>query len=155
MKWAGNHFFIIFLPEAEERSVTRETTDNELPGGKERILFVDDEQSIIAVGTQRLERLGYSVTAKTNPIEALEEFRSNPDIFDLVLTDMTMPRLTGDKLAEKIRAIHPRIPIIINTGYSEHIDKKKAKEMGVSGYLEKPYGIRDLALSVRKVLDDR
>lgn len=117
------------------------------------MLFIDDEESIVKLTRLRLERLGYKVEATTSPIEALALFNSRPDKFDLVITDLTMPKMTGDKLAEEILNIRPRIPIIICTGFSEKIDEKSAKSMGAADYIDKPLDKRDFALKVRKALD--
>ncbi|MBW2034484.1 MAG: response regulator [Deltaproteobacteria bacterium] len=99
-----------------------------------------------------LERLGYEVTTRTSSIEALELFRIKPDQFDLVITDMTMPQMTGDRLARELMQIRPDIPIIICTGYSERITEGKAKGMGIKAFVMKPLVMRDLANTVRKAL---
>ncbi|MEE8430934.1 MAG: PAS domain S-box protein [Candidatus Desulfatibia sp.] len=122
-------------------------------GGNERILFIDDEESIVEVGKQRLKRLGYHVVTKTDPVETLELLRSKPEQFDLVITDMTMPQITGDKLIKEILKIRPDLPVILCTGFSEKIDEKKAKALGASQYIEKPFDQYTLAITVRKVLD--
>jgi len=145
--------FNIFFPVVEKDAVVETETVEELPTGSERILFVDDEESIVKLGCQRLERLGYHVEATSNPIKALELFRSQADQFDLVITDLTMPQMTGDKLAKEILKIRSNIPIILCTGFSEKIDEKKAKTIGVSDYIEKPLDKRNFAFKVRKVLD--
>ena len=144
--------FSIFFPVVEKEVVVEAETDEELPTGSERILFIDDEESLVKIGHQRLEWLGYKVEATISPIEALELFRSQPDQFDLVITDLTMPKMTGDKLVKEILNIRSDIPIILCTGFSEKIDEKKSKAIGASGYLEKPHNKRDLAKIVRKVL---
>ena len=99
--------------------------------------------------------MGYQVEAKTNPEEALELFRSKPDEFDLVISDMTMPRMTGDKLVKKLMEIRPDIPIIISTGFSGKMDEDTAKELGIRAVAMKPLAMRTLALTVRKVLDEK
>ena len=104
---------------------------------------------------QMLERLGYEVDAKMSSIEALELFRSKPDQFDLVITDLTMPKMTGDKLVKEILNIRPDIPIILCTGFSEKIDEKKATAIGAADYIEKPVNQHDFAFKVRKVLDEK
>ena len=144
--------FSIFFPVVEREVVVEAETDEELPTGSERILFIDDEESLVKIGHQRLEWLGYKVEATISPIEALKLFRSQPDQFDLVITDLTMPKMTGDKLVKEILNIRLDIPIILCTGFSEKIDEKKSKAIGASGYLEKPHDKRDLAKIVRKVL---
>jgi len=118
-------------------------------------LFVDDEKSILFAGRNNLERLGYKVEIGLNPVQALELFRANPDQFDLVITDMTMPKMTGDQLVQKILKIRPDMPIILNTGFNETIDEEKAKQIGIRQYIEKPLNRRILAKVVRKVLDER
>jgi len=100
-----------------------------------------------------LERLGYEVTTRTSSIEALELFRAKPDQFDLVITDMTMPQMTGDKLSRELMQIRPDIPVIICTGFSERISDEKAKGMGIKAFVMKPIVIRDLANTVRRILD--
>jgi PAS domain S-box-containing protein len=147
--------FNIFFPIVRREPVPEITIDEDLPTGKERILFVDDEESIVKMGRQRLERLGYKVESTTSPIEALELFRSKPDQFDLVITDLTMPKMTGDKLVKEILNIRSEMPIILCTGFSEKINGEKAKEIGAFGYIEKPVDKRDLAVAVRRVLDKK
>ena len=122
--------------------------------GTERILLVDDEEPIVHLEKQLLERLGYKVTMRVNSLEALEAFKANPDAYDLILTDMTMPNMTGDQLARKLIAIRPDIPIIICTGFSERINKDMAKAMGIKGFLMKPVVKSEMARMVRKVLDE-
>jgi CheY-like chemotaxis protein len=100
-----------------------------------------------------LERLGYKVVTKTNSLEALELFRANPNEFDLVITDMTMPKMTGDELAGELLQIKPDIPIILCTGFSAMIDEDKARAMGIRAFIFKPILKRDIAETIRKVLD--
>ncbi|MFH2218503.1 MAG: ATP-binding protein [Pseudomonadota bacterium] len=146
--------FNLFFPVVEKEAVEETETDEKLPTGDKRILFIDDEEAIVKLGRQILERLGYQVETKTNPLEALELFRLRPDQFDLVITDMTMPHLSGDKLAARLIQIRPDIPVILCTGFSEKIDEKKAKEMGAADYIEKPIDKRNFAFKIRKVLDE-
>ena len=145
--------FSIFFPTIEKEAVVETQTDEKLPTGNERILFVDDEELMVKLGRQRLERLGYQVEATTDPNDALELFRSQPNQFDLVITDLTMPKITGDKLVKEILNIRPDIPVILCTGFSEKIDEKKAKAIGAAEYVEKPLNQRDFAVIIRKVLD--
>ena len=147
--------FSIFFPAVEKEAEVEIESDEELPTGDERILFVDDEEVIVKLGRQRLERLGYKIEATISPIEALEMFRSKPDRFDLVITDLMMPKLTGDKLVKEMLNIRSDIPIILCTGFSEKIDEKKARQIGAAGYIEKPYNKTVLAFKVRKVLNER
>jgi len=147
--------FIVFLPIVKREPVPEIKIDEDLPTGKERILFVDDEESIVKMGCQRLERLGYKVKVTTSPLEALDLFRSKPDQFDLVITDLTMPKMTGDKLVKEILNIRSDVPIIICTGFSEKMNGEKATAIGAAGYLEKPHEKLNLAKMVRKVLDGK
>jgi PAS domain S-box-containing protein len=145
----------IYFPVIEKESVIETKPVEEPPTGNERILFVDDEESVVYVGRSILERLGYQVETRKNPIEALKLFRSQPEQFDLIITDMTMPKMTGYKLTREILNIRPDIPIILCTGFSEKINEKKAKEIGAAGYLKKPHDKRALAIRIRQVLDGK
>lgn len=147
--------FSILLPVIEKESVYEFETDEELPTGSESILFIDDEESIVFVGRNRLERLGYKVETQMNPVEALKLFRNSPDRFDLVITDMTMPEMNGEQLAKVILKIRPDVPIILCTGFSEKINDEKAKEIGIRRFIEKPINRSELANLVRQVLDER
>jgi len=122
--------------------------------GTERILLVDDETPVVQLEKKMLERLGYRATTCTSSLEALEAFRENPAAFDLVITDMTMPDMTGDQLGKELISIRPDIPIIICTGFSERLNKKRAEELGIKGYLMKPVVKSDMAQMVRMVLED-
>jgi signal transduction histidine kinase len=145
--------FTMLFPVIKEKSKDETESADALSIGTERILFVDDKKSIVNMAGQMLERLGYRVETKQNPAEALELFKSNPDEFDLVITDMTMPQMTGVKLYEKLKEVRPDISVIISTGHSSLIDEEKAKEMGIDGYVMKPIVKRDIAMAIRKVLD--
>jgi PAS domain S-box-containing protein len=122
-------------------------------GGTEKILMVDDEDTLVYTVQKILESLGYQVTARTSSLEALELFRANPNGFDLIITDMTMPNLDGLGLAQKARIIQPDIPIIICTGYSERINEKTFNELGTQALVMKPIDRRMMAETIRKVLD--
>ena len=151
--------FRIYIPivgSASEKQQTRANLPFEtIPGGSERILLVDDEAVIIAMEKQVLERLGYQVTSRTGSMEALEAFRANPDKFDLVITDMSMPKMSGDKLASELVRIRPDIPILLCTGFSETMTDEKIKSLGLRGILMKPMMMKDLAQKIREVLDKR
>jgi CheY-like chemotaxis protein len=145
--------FEVFLPRAapELQHDAKETGDLQL--GTERILFVDDEKILADLAENMLEYLGYQVVAKTDAVEALETFESEPKNYDLVITDMTMPKITGDRLAQKIKAIRSEIPIIVCSGYNEVLDKTKAKSMGISAYLMKPISLKNLSDCIREALE--
>jgi CheY-like chemotaxis protein len=139
----------------DEQEKSEKETGKPLPTGDERILFVDDEDAMVDLGKQLLEKLGYEVVVRTSSVEALELFRKKPDRFDLVITDMTMPNMTGDRFAKELIEIRPETPIIICTGYSEGISEYRAKEMGVRAFIMKPPLIRDMSAIVRRVLDEK
>jgi CheY-like chemotaxis protein len=145
--------FNVFLPVVEKEPAFEEETDTTMPTGYERILFVDDEESIADMTGQMLKRLGYTVTVKTSSMDTLETFRAQPDNFDLIISDMSMPGITGDKLAKELQTVRPNIPIILCTGYSERINDEKAKSIGVRALVMKPIVKNELAKTIRKVLD--
>ncbi|MCA1792312.1 MAG: PAS domain S-box protein [Desulfotignum sp.] len=147
--------FHVYLPVIHKAAEIEETRENRpLPTGNERILVVDDEAPIIRLEETLLTKLGYKVTSRTGSIDALEKFKMDPFKFDLVLTDMSMPNMTGEKLAMELISIRPDIPVILCTGFSERIDKEKAEALGIKGFLMKPVVNRDIAQTIRKVLDE-
>lgn len=107
------------------------------------------------MGKQTLESLGYDVVARNSSIEALELFKKKKDRFDLVITDMTMPNMTGDELARRLTEIRPDIPVILCSGYSEQLTAARAEEIGIKSFIHKPLVIRDLATAIRDVLDKK
>ncbi|MBR9980228.1 MAG: PAS domain S-box protein, partial [Desulfatitalea sp.] len=123
------------------------------PTGSERLLLVDDEEAIVRMEKQMLERLGYEVTTRTSSVDALEAFKAKPSAYDLVITDMAMPNMTGDELSRRLIAVRADIPVIICTGFSEKMSAAKAHQIGIKGFLMKPLVRGDLANMVRKVLD--
>ena len=147
--------FHVYLPVEKSLSETQVTnSEAEIRGGTEHILLVDDEEAILTMEKQVLERLGYHVTSRTSSIEALEAFRANPDKFDLVITDMAMPKMSGNKLSEALTKIRPDIPILLCTGFSGNMSEEKATFIGIKGFLLKPIVMKDLAQKIREVLDD-
>jgi len=118
------------------------------------ILLVDDEEPVIKLEKQMLERLGYQITSRSSSLDAVEVFRSNPNAFDIVITDVSMPNMTGDQLAKELLAVNPDIPIIILTGFSERINKHTIETLGIKGLLMKPVVTSDMALEIRRVLDE-
>ena len=146
--------FIIYLPVIQKDRDGIEDRELILPLGSEHILFIDDEPSIAQVGKQMLESLGYQVTTRTSSIEVLELYSNQPDRFDMVITDMTMPYMTGDNLARKLIEIRPDIPIILCTGYSNKISHEIAEALGIRAFVMKPLIMRDLAQTIRKVIDE-
>lgn len=146
--------FTVYLPITPKREAVKVEKSYVLPSGSERILFLDDEAPIARLGGKILGQLGYTVSTRTSSIEALELFRSKPDEFDLVITDMTMPNMTGDVLAKQLMETRPDIPVILYTGYSKKISDRTAREIGIKAFAHKPIVKADLANTVRKVLDD-
>ncbi len=145
--------FEILLPVIEGETEPKVEKPDTSPTGTERILFVDDEPSLVKVARSMLKRLGYEVETKINSVEALELFRSGPDRFDLVITDMSMPQMSGQRLAKEILNIRPDMPIILCTGFSEKISEKNVEELDIKAFVIKPFSTHNLARAVRKVLD--
>jgi PAS domain S-box-containing protein len=145
--------FQVYLPQIRSTAPFEASKAEPVVKGKESILFVDDELSLVRIGRQMLERLGYNVTVRTSSVEALELFRARPERFDLVITDMTMPNMTGVELAEELMRIRPDIPMILVTGFSEAVTPEKAKQMGIREFVMKPIISRDLSKVIRRVLD--
>ena len=129
------------------------TTDDEIPRGDENILLVDDEEQVVKLARKVLNKLGYNVHARTSSLEALALFRSKPESYDLVITDMTMPHMTGIELAQALMEMRPDIPIILCTGFSVMIDEAKAKALGIRAFAMKPIMKRKMARIIRQVLD--
>lgn len=146
--------FRIYLPIARESKVHQQYEAKNLPTGQERILFVDDEAQIAKMGSRLLGQLGYSVTTKTSSVDAYELFKSKPDDFDLVISDITMPQMTGDELAMKVMQLRPDIPVILCTGYSKRISETNSADIGIKAFAFKPITKKDLAQKVRKVLKE-
>ena len=147
--------FTILLPVITYEAKAVSMADTIIPGGHERILFVDDEPALANLGKQLLERLGYRVTVCTSSTEALSVFNAGPQAFDLVITDMTMPHLTGDALAQSMLASRPDIPIVICTGYSERITEDMIERLKIKALIMKPLVRAEMALAVRQALDDQ
>ncbi len=146
--------FTVLLPRLEQETETEsETIDGSLPTGNERVMFVDDEDPMVKAGEQMLKQLGYQVEVKTSAVEALAAFLEQPDRYDLVMTDMSMPNMTGDNLAKAMMNVRPDIPVIICTGFSHQIDEEKALAMGIRAFVMKPFAMKGIAETVRKVLD--
>ena len=145
--------FNIFLPTLLQTPTVLENLDqDEVPGGDERILFVDDEPQIVAMTRLQLSQFGYRVTAVAQSEEALKHLAAQPDAFDLLITDQPMPGLTGCELATQARRIRPDLPVILCTGYSNTIGSEGAAVLGVDALLTKPISRAELARTVRKVL---
>lgn len=146
--------FTVFFPAVEKRIEPANRIATPIPTGNERILFVDDEAALANAGKHLLESLGYEVVIRTGSKEALELFNAQPDRFDLVITDMTMPGLTGDELARVMMQIRSDIPVILCTGFSARINEEKSLALGIRAFITKPVLKRQLGETIRKVLDD-
>ena len=145
--------FHVYLPKLDRGDASEAKVHNLIPTGSEKILLVDDEEELVNASKQMLEHLGYQVSAKTSSRDALDLFRQQPQHFDLVITDYTMPRMTGVELAREMMKIRPDVPIILVTGFNERITENQARDMGIRAFVMKAFTIRDFAEIVRMVLD--
>jgi CheY-like chemotaxis protein len=146
--------FRIYFPITEKEATPEPTELERVPAGVERILFVDDEELLVELGVLMLERLGYKVTGRTNSMDALTTFQNHPASFDAVITDHTMPGMTGVDLARRMLQIKPGIPIILCTGYSNLISEENARLIGIKGFAMKPLIKKEIASLLRELLDD-
>lgn len=143
--------FEVYLPQLGQPAAPELAPQSAIPKGVERILFVDDEAPLARLAERTLERFGYTVVATTSSLEALATFRKSPDAFDLVITDQTMPHMTGDTLARELRRIRADIPIILCTGYSHIFGADEAAAQGINAFLHKPLLAKDLADAIQQV----
>ncbi|MGV8056856.1 MAG: PAS domain S-box protein [Smithellaceae bacterium] len=145
--------FEIYLPLIEEKDdITNNDPEKTYVGGKERIIFVDDEETMTRVGDEMLTKMGYNVLATTSSVAALEAFRLQPEHFDIVITDQIMPDMTGTVMAAELLKIRPNLPIILCTGFSEIATSARLKTIGISGFIMKPFTMATLDATIRKVL---
>lgn len=147
--------FTVFFPRIREETVEEEDSATAMPRGTETILFVDDEEDIVTMRTRMLSYLGYRVLPATSPEQALGYFSRGEEQIDLVITDHTMPRMTGLQLATEIMTNAPHVPIILCSGYSEAVTLEEALEAGVRRFLAKPVDMRLLAIAIREILPHR
>lgn len=145
--------FTVYLPQVKREVVSDEATEAPIDSGHERILFVDDEVALTKLAKKMLRQLGYTVTTRTSSIEALELFKTIPHRFDLVITDKTMPNMTGDQMAVEMMKVRPDMPVILCTGFSEQVTREDVKAMGIRTLLMKPIVWGKLAKTVREALD--
>ena len=146
--------FRVYLPRIDTGAVEKTKPLNPIPEGRECILFVDDEEVLVDIGQKMLEKLGYKVIARTSSLEALEAFRAQADKIDLVISDLTMPNMTGDILAQELMRLKPDLPVIVCSGFSEQMNEQNARSMGIREFVMKPLVMRKLADTIRKVLDE-
>ena len=144
----------MLFPQIEARAAAEVPKAGALPTGTERILVVDDEASLVEMTSRILERLAYTVVGTTSSTEALRLVQTQPDRFDLVITDMAMPEMAGDRLARELLSLRPDMPVILCTGHSDRIDAERAVKLGIAGYYMKPLEMKTLAKEVRNVLDE-
>lgn len=145
--------FIIYIPSISKGAALIDAPDKPIPTGRETILFVDDEEAIVEIGAEMLEDLGYDILTSCDPLKALELFKKTPAAIDLIITDMSMPKLSGLEFATEILAVRPDIPVVICTGFSSSINEREAKKLGVRAFLMKPILRNQLAQTIRSVLD--
>ena len=147
--------FEVYLPLTRNENVSVHKATKDISRGSERILLVDDQEDVLQIETEMLEMLGYDITGMISARETLDHFAGHSNQYDLVITDMTMPHMTGDRLAEQLRKIRSDIPIVLTTGFSELISREKAESMGIDGFLTKPVQLSDMAEMIRKVIDGK
>jgi len=147
--------FCVYLPVAMGEKVPDMIQMDNIPGGKERLLYVDDEAHLAEMGKQMLAMLGYRVDSRTSSIEALEAFRSSPDKFSLVITDQTMPNMTGIQFARELKKIRKDIPIILCTGFSESVNEENFKNQGIDAFVMKPIIRKEIAKVIRDVIENK
>jgi len=146
--------FDIYLPITKIKTEGQREIVKPVSGGNESILFIDDEIPVVEMAKETLEGFGYRVTTRTSPIDALELFRARPADFDLIITDQTMPQMTGARLAEESLRIRPNIPIILCTGFSNTMTPERARELGIREFVMKPIIGSQLGRTVRRILDE-
>jgi DNA-binding NtrC family response regulator len=149
--------FHIYFPERHQDAPSEERSQPITPDsytGHERILFVDDEPALVEIGQEILTTLGYEVETTTSSLDAIERIKTAPDRFDLIISDLTMPKMTGEALALEAMRIRPELPVILFTGYSDIVSRERFVELGIKDCLMKPLTRKDLAQSIRRVLDE-
>jgi CheY-like chemotaxis protein len=145
--------FHVYFPQSDGLTEAEPRLSDFLPGGNERILVVDDEALMVQSIQALLQRIGYEVTGVTSGRDALNIFRARPDAADLVITDQTMPDLTGIEMAKELSRIRPDIPLILMTGFSETLSSEVSEDRGIDAFLMKPVNSSEMATTVRRVLD--
>jgi len=151
----GTEFNVYFPIQKNSYEKQKSPTNEVIPTGTEHILLVDDDEEILIMEKEMLERLGYKITSRSNSLEALEAFRAAPDKFDIIITDMAMPNMSGDKLSEEINKTRPSIPVLLCTGFSEIMSEEETTSLGMNGFLFKPIVMKDLSHKIREVLDKK
>src|SRR4029453_17369024 len=142
--------FTVYLPRTDDSGRDEVAQEGALPTGVARVLFVDDEESLVGLGQEILLLLGYDAVVCTSSVEALEVFRRAPQRFELVITDQTMPHMTGEELALELRRLRSDIPIILCTGFSHTMHTERAQELGIDAFLMKPLAMQQV-MSLRRI----
>jgi len=150
----GSYFDIYFPCIEHQKREEKNNISEPILGGSERILFVDDDQTIVKMSSQMLARMGYSVESRTSGLEALRLFETDGNRFDLLITDLNMPGMRGDELASAIHALRQDLPIILCTGFNPNITEAQAKTCGIRTIVDKPLLTRDISKTIRSVLDN-
>jgi PAS domain S-box-containing protein len=143
--------FEVFIPRADREAEPRDSAAHKLSFGKERVLLVEDERMQLLSLERMLQRLGYRATSYLDSVEALADFEAHPNDYDLVITDQTMPQMSGVQLAKAILRVRPDIPVILCTGYSEVIDAEEARELGIREFIMKPFGVVEFSATIRRL----
>jgi CheY-like chemotaxis protein len=147
--------FNIYLPAVETQDLQVQEQPNTIVGGREHILFVDDELPLTRMISQLLSKMGYRVTTYSNPVAALEQFRNAPEQFDLIISDVTMPQMAGPDMAREMMKIRPALPVLLCTGYSAKITEQMASNIGSCALIYKPLVLDELSVAIRSALDKR
>ena len=147
----------VYLPLTQTRpdEIPVISADQPFPTGHESVLLIDDEEDVLEMMHTMIEKLGYQVISKNSSIQALDTFRNHPRQFDLVITDQTMPEMTGMELIDQLIRIRPDIPVILCTGYMERVGEDNAGASGIGAYVMKPVRISDISVKIRKLLDQK
>ena len=146
--------FHVYFPVLDQQGILFDQDEREISSGNARVLFIDDEEVLANLGKEMLEQQGYKVTVQLSSIDALSAFEINPDAFDVVITDQTMPGMTGAELARRLLQIRPDIPIILCTGFSSQINEETAKSIGIKEFVMKPLSRQTMTSLLHKVLAD-
>jgi len=148
--------FRLYFPAAADTAAEVEVPQREIARGRgERVLYVDDEDTLVRLGTRILRRLGYEITGCTDPAEALQAFRSNPRAFDVIVTDLSMPGMSGFDLARGLLEIRPDVPVVMTSGYLRPEDQETAARVGIRALILKPNTVEELGSVLDKLLRDR
>ncbi|GMV92134.1 MAG: hypothetical protein AMXMBFR82_19120 [Candidatus Hydrogenedentota bacterium] len=142
----------VYLPQATHKRQAEAETIQDVPSGHERILLLDDEAALVRILERGLRKLGYAITSETNPVDALALFKSDPNAFDIVISDLTMPKMTGMEFAAEIRTIRPDLPVVIASGHADDSLRERIAGIGVSYFLAKPIRVPEVARLIRSIL---